>query len=320
LSLDLVAQRLVLVGAFRASDQVEHGAVDVILVRRAEGAFVMVIFLGCGEVLREGRGCGLDGFPSSPRMQMETYPSVAGVPLPPKDLLFMDKTAAAGLEHGKKLITLIQQRAGIGSGQFLDIGCGWGRAAYGLLNAGFGGRYVGFEVLPTQIDWLRANFSSAFPSYRFEKTHIKNAFEKGDAGDVSADLSKLCKGPLDIAIALSIFTHLYESTVIGYIEKVFSLLSPGRPFVFTAFLLNDESESLVGAGKGYFKPTHQLNDHCSIQDIDNPRRVIAYSEKWLLNMIARQGYNVDRVYYGNWCGRDTATHADGQDWVVLRKP
>jgi SAM-dependent methyltransferase len=251
---------------------------------------------------------------------MGHYPSVAGVLLPPQDMLFMDKTAGAGLEHGKKLITLIQQRAGIGNGQFLDIGCGWGRAAYGLLNAGFDGRYVGFDVLPDQIDWLRANFSTIHPRYRFEKTHIKNAFEKDDAGDVSADVASLCDGPLGIAIALSIFTHLYDKTVAGYMQKVFNLLAPGRPFVFTAFLLNDESESLVNAGKGYFKPTHRLNNHCSIQDPSNPRHVIAYSEKWLVDLVERQGYIIDRVYYGNWCGRDTTTYPDGQDWVVLRRP
>ncbi|MEQ1940717.1 class I SAM-dependent methyltransferase [Mesorhizobium sp. CN5-321] len=251
---------------------------------------------------------------------MAIYPSVEGIPLPPQELLFMDKDAAAGLEHGKKLITLIQQRAGIGSGQFLDIGCGWGRAAYGLLSAGFPGSYVGFDVLPTQIDWLRANFSPVHPQYRFEKTHIRNAFERGDAGDVSANISQLCSGPLDIAIALSIFTHLYESTVVGYLEKVFNLLSPGRTFIFTAFLLNDESEALVRDGKGYFKPTHRLSDHCSIQDPNNPRHVIAYSEHWLTELVARQGYIVDRVYYGNWCGRDAVTHPDGQDWIILRKP
>jgi len=251
---------------------------------------------------------------------MLDHPSVAGVPLPPQDMLFMDKDADAGLEHGKKLIGRIRDLAGIGDGLFFDVGCGWGRAAYGLLASGFSGRYVGFDLLPKQIDWLKEKFSAVHPAYRFEKTHIPGGFEQKDGGNLAADISKLIDGPIETAAALSIFTHVYEETVLDYTSQAFEHLAPGRAFAFTSFLYNADAKSRIEAGQGYFSVRNKHNDHCFFEDVNNPRKVISYSEEWLFDRLRSQGYAVEHVVYGNWCGRDRAVHSDGQDWVVIRKP
>ena len=63
----------------------------------------------------------------------------------------MDKTQEAGLAHGQRMIRQLDQLVDLDGGLFFDIGCGWGRAAYGLVDANFNGKYVGFDLLPTHI-------------------------------------------------------------------------------------------------------------------------------------------------------------------------
>lgn len=247
--------------------------------------------------------------------------SVSGVPLPPQDLIIMQKDPQQNLLQARSLARRINELAGIGDGLFFDLGCGWGRAAYGLLDSGFRGDYVGFDLLPKQLEWLKANFTPAHPNYRFEYVEVKRGLVHSNDGKKSADLSSLVSSPIGTAVALSVFTHIYEDTILDYTRQVLDLLTPGRPFIFTAFLINPESRVLLDDGKGgYFKMPSRINDHCFVNDPDQPRNAISYSENFLLDAVAAQGYVIEKVVHGHWCGRERSKHPEGQDWIVARKP
>lgn len=253
-------------------------------------------------------------------MNTQLQPSIAGVPLPPPDLLFMEKDPGEGLAHAKGLVQQIANLVTLDDGIFLDLGCGWGRAAYGLLSIPFSGDYVGFDLLPKHTEWLRANFTPVHTNFRFEAVNIRRGFEQANEGKKTTDISALVSGPIATAIGLSVFTHVYEDTVLDYTEQVYRLLSPGRPFVFTSFLMNDSARELIGQGKSAFSLQHKVNDHCFFDKPEAPRTVISYSEDWLCDKLRGQGYEIDRVVYGNWCGRNRSTYSEGQDWIVARRP
>jgi SAM-dependent methyltransferase len=57
---------------------------------------------------------------------------------------------------------LIEQGLGAAD-SILDVGCGYGRLAFGLLSQlDFKGRYEGFDVLQRQIDWCRKAITHNF--------------------------------------------------------------------------------------------------------------------------------------------------------------
>jgi SAM-dependent methyltransferase len=245
---------------------------------------------------------------------------IAGVPLPPQDLIIMEKDPEKNRIRAREMARHIDKLVGIGTGLLFDLGCGWGRAAYGLLDTGFSGRYVGFDLLPKQIEWLSANFTPKHPNYRFHYVEMKGGFSHENTGKKTTDISKIVSEPVETAIALSVFTHVYEETVLDYTRQVYELLAPGRFFVFTAFLLNNESRLLIEQGKSTFTMKERVNDHCFFNDPNAPRNAIAYSEDFLLSAVGAQGYQIDRLVLGNWCGRDRTSHPEGQDWIVARKP
>jgi cyclopropane fatty-acyl-phospholipid synthase-like methyltransferase len=247
--------------------------------------------------------------------------AVDGVPLPPKRLLFMDRTAESGLVHGKRLIAQLGEMVPLEEGGlFLDLGCGWGRAAYGLLARGYPGSYVGFDLLPPQINWLNANFATVKPEYRFVHVSIPHGMEHQMTGSKAADIGAFVGGQVRHAAAFSIFTHVFEETILDYTRQVLDHLEPGRTLLFTAFLLNEEARSLIRQRRSQFTMAHAVNDHCFYEREEAPRNAVSYAEDWLLRQVSAQGYLIDRVMHGSWCGRDRKAHPQGQDWVLLRKP
>src|SRR4051812_4004026 len=79
----------------------------------------------------------------------------AGIPLPPDNLIFMDKSLEAGLRLGSGIVRKIKTwGADVRSGPFLDIGCGWGRISYALLAREFSGQYIGTDVMESRVRWL----------------------------------------------------------------------------------------------------------------------------------------------------------------------
>src|SRR5690349_13749321 len=81
-------------------------------------------------------------------------------PIPPKELRFMGEADDAFLPLCDQYAGQILDFVGHADPDYrlVDVGCGYGRLAYGLVRAGFPGRYFGFDVLGPQIAWLRDNF------------------------------------------------------------------------------------------------------------------------------------------------------------------
>lgn len=171
-----------------------------------------------------------------------------------------------------------------------DLGCGYGRLAYALHRRRFGGRYVGMDILPKQINWLRETFTD--PSYEFRHLDVHNARynQKGAlrVEDVDFDLEFLP----DLILILSVFTHLYESDIEVYLKKLRAIVSERSVVFATFFILTGDTR------RRPYNFGHNLNDHCSYFNAEDPLHAIAYDETWLREMFVRVGFACKSIDYG----------------------
>lgn len=218
--------------------------------------------------------------------------------------MFMGDTQETLVAHGERLLALSDPHVTYRGRPVLDVGCGYGRLAYALAARDFAGPYLGIDVLPRQIAWLRENFSPVRPDYHFERLDITNE-RYNKLGSLPAAALTLPPNltPPDLVIALSLFTHMYEADIAAYLRRIAGIMDVGSMLYATFFLRNDEQGSLENEGRSGYPMQHVVNDHCAFFDTADPLRAIAYDEDWMLELLATCGLNCATTVYGSWCGR-----------------
>lgn len=260
--------------------------------------------------------------------------SVHGVPLPPEDLVFMDQDADRGYRHGMRLASRIGALgANVEDGLVLDIGCGYGRLAYGLLGNGFRGTYVGLDILPDRIEFLQSHFTAANPRYRFHLLDVRNdvyiskhpSLSKSSAVVNSApDNAVTASETVDFApfvdavpstiVLLSVFTHMYDGDIMNYLRAAKRVMTQESRLVFTAFVFNDAVLERIANGQSRVQLPNVLSEHCRTASKDRPLATIAYREDWLRRMLTVEGFQFE-FFAGHWSGAHAKEH---QDWFVAR--
>jgi SAM-dependent methyltransferase len=261
--------------------------------------------------------------------------SVHGVPLPPEELVFMDQDADRGYRHGMRLASRIGALgANVEDGLLLDIGCGYGRLAYGLLGNDFRGTYVGLDILPDRIEFLESHFTTAAPSYQFHLLDIRNdaylskhpklstssamagvAVADAASKSASVDFSPYLDSSPTTVVLLSVFTHMYDFDIINYLRAARRVMAPDSRLVFTAFLFNEAVLERIANGESRMQLTSVLSDHCRTSVSDKPLAAIAYRDDWLRAALTTEGFECDSMVPGRWSGGDAKEY---QDWVVAR--
>jgi SAM-dependent methyltransferase len=113
----------------------------------------------------------------------------------------------------------------------LDIGCGHGRQAIGMMEFGIGG-YTGLDVIKESIDFCKTVFA-AVPNFEFLHLDVKNDFYNPQGGQLPrAVVFPVESGAYDAVIAGSLFTHLCNKKACDhYLEESYRALRPdGRIF------------------------------------------------------------------------------------------
>src|SRR4051794_31575984 len=90
---------------------------------------------------------------------------------------------------GAELVAELEQFAALDPATtVLDVGCGYGRLAAGLLRAGFRGSYVGFDVLAKQVEWCQTELAPlADGRMHFEHLDVANERYRPDDGSPAAE-------------------------------------------------------------------------------------------------------------------------------------
>jgi len=209
----------------------------------------------------------------------------------------------------------------------LDFGCGIGRVAVQLLSRDQPPRgYLGIDIMPSVIDFCRAEIQPRFP-----KTVFALAAGTNDHYDRRIDTSVIAQSPAELttqyggrfthAFAFSVFTHLYAADFITALRFVGTLIRAGGEFLFTAFTLTAFARAMIAAGTTDFpldRHEYREEGRVMIGDPTDPLAFIAYDPSLITAMVAEAGLIITKIEYGTWMGGRLG--ASLQDIYICRKP
>jgi SAM-dependent methyltransferase len=173
------------------------------------------------------------------------------LPLPPVGLRaggghFREDAAflASAVEEARHVV---DQRVSHEPLSLLDLGCGAGRLAYGLIAIDAPiARYEGVDVMAPPIDWCNATIRPANHAYRFRTTDVYNArYNPVGAHPAAAVTLPFEDGAFDVAYAYSVFSHMLTGDVRAYLAEFARVLSPDGVAVITAFVEDDVPDQAV---------------------------------------------------------------------------
>lgn len=206
----------------------------------------------------------------------------------------------------------------------LDVGCGLGRVAVPLtryLTAH--GSYDGLDIVRSGIDWCNENIASKYPNFHFTVADVFNK-EYNPSGRVEASDYRFpySDEAFDVAVLVSVFTHMLPTDMERYVEEISRVLVRGGRCFATYFLINSESRRLMDSGAGSLRFKHNLGSHWIVSD-SVPELSVGYDEAYVRELYTNCGLIVeDGIYYGGWCGRGPRSQESGltdQDLVVATK-
>ena len=182
----------------------------------------------------------------------------------------------------------------------LDLGCGAGRLAIGLVaELGPMERYVGIDVSPEAIRWCRRYVERDFPGMRFVHMDVRNSRYRPTGRPLSdEDRLPLASGSVEVIYLYSVFSHMRSDDVRWYLREFRRLLMPSGAVFLTSFVEDDVEEEAVNPD-GYGPQQWQGALHC-----------VRYSRPHFEGLVREAALVIDRF--------DHATETDGQSAIFLR--
>ncbi len=117
----------------------------------------------------------------------------------------------------------------------LDIGCGCGKDARSFIYHPYVKKYIGFDVYKPNIEWCQQSIVPRSEG-RFEFHHV-DVFSAGynPEGTVKGTefVFPAADGEVQLAFAVSLFTHLLEPDAKHYLREVRRVMAPGGLFLPT---------------------------------------------------------------------------------------
>jgi SAM-dependent methyltransferase len=190
----------------------------------------------------------------------------------------------------------------------LDIGCGIGRVAIHLTQYldEFRGRYEGFDVMKSHVDFCSERITPSYPNFRFTHSDVRND-RYNPAGRIKASSYRFPydDGTFDFAFATSVFTHLLPDDAKRYLQETARVLRRrGGRFLATFFLLDNEARAAVAAGKNSIGFPHRWASSCYVTNRESPEIAVAYEHDFVRTLFHRAGLRITGdISWGTWSGR-----------------
>lgn len=249
---------------------------------------------------------------------MFTASSGRPLPLPPAKLRFMGENDEQLIQVGDELAGLLVAYGLTADSAVLDVGCGYGRLALGILHAtDHRGPYLGFDILRRQIEWCRTTISLTFPTMRFEHLDIRNGrYNPGGTIDPTKASFPARSASTDVCALFSVCTHLYRPDIERYLDEIRRVLRPGGVAITTWFLFDEARLPQATSSAATYPMVHVLDEVTRYTEEGNPLRAIAYAEGAVRGMARAARLEVLAVDRGTWAGEPGRVF---QDVVVLRR-
>lgn len=231
---------------------------------------------------------------------------VQGVYVPPRRFRYCGvefQDDAFYLESARKEAARLSSEFGFArTTPILDLGCGTGRLATGILSSlGEAQHYRGVDVSLRAIRWCQRFITKGHPGFEFVHTDVRNA-RYNPEGRIGTEGLRLpfADGEFEVVYAYSVFSHMRDDDVRAYLREFHRVTTPrGRLFV-TAFAedgVPDVTEN---------PPNYRLDWGGS------PLHCVRYNRAFLTDLAGVAGFTVDRI--------DHETETNGQSAVYASKP
>lgn len=185
----------------------------------------------------------------------------------------------------------------------LDIGCGIGRMASGLTRYldEAAGRYVGFDPVAEGVEWCQKAYAE-YPGFSFQWADIYNELYNSKGRIRAADYVFPCEdGAVDLVVATSVFTHLYESDIRAYLLQTARVLKPQGRLFATAFLYEGDRPVSSTARISF---ENQADDMKSRWHMDKaaPLSGVCFAESYIRGLVMGTIGREPLVRKGRWQG------------------
>jgi SAM-dependent methyltransferase len=206
----------------------------------------------------------------------------------------------------------------------LDIGCGCGRIAAGLTQLlSEKSKYIGVDILPGLVDFGRRFITSRYPRFKFLLLDEGNlTYDAWRPKGSVVDLTKLSEatpaGTVDLAISISLFTHLDYGDARYMLSEIGRMMSRDGHAFITFFVVDAGArDGMTNARTGfrfaYRTPSGQL---CA-EKIEDPTFAVGYELEKLDELLAEAGLRRDEWVRGYWSYANVGETF--QDALILRK-
>lgn len=212
---------------------------------------------------------------------------------------------------GREMVGLLRELGLRETSRVLDIGCGAGRIAHALLPVLVpDGAYEGFDLFPAGVEWCAARYHPRFPNFRFTHVPVYNRLYY-PYGAVRADRFTFPypDAGFDLAVASSVFTHMFPADVEHYLDEVRRVLVPGGGLLATFFLLDAATGEAMAAGRTDPAFPHRRGPF-AVADAESPEDAVAYDAAFTAKLLAAKGAAVLRATRGSWRGSPGETYQD----------
>jgi SAM-dependent methyltransferase len=207
----------------------------------------------------------------------------------------------------------------------LEIGCGLGRIAFQLWYVlGDTGRYEGFEIGRSKVDFLHQTLQRAHSNFRFTWADVRNTHYNPGGTHAAAEYRfPYPDSSFDVVFAASVFTHMVPENTTNYFRETGRVLGRGGRCLFSFFLLDHYrrgGDRPTWFNRPDFDFDHEYggDDGCAVAFPADPERMTAYRLAWIERAAGSAGLRLaGPALRGYWSG---ASHWIGaQDLVVLTK-
>lgn len=183
------------------------------------------------------------------------------------------------------------------SGTVLDVGCGVGRVAIGLLKRlGEVAAYRGIDVDRSDVEWCSRHINRHHPSFAFVHVDAANA-RYNPSGEALSPESSLPfpAGSFDVVYANSVLSHMETGDVRVYLREFARMLREDGGAFLTAFVEPDVPEVSVNPA-GY------------LGEWSGPLHCVRYERCHFETMIRDAGLRIERFEHGTAGGGQTAIY------------
>ncbi|MEY2511647.1 MAG: hypothetical protein QOE26_2410 [Verrucomicrobiota bacterium] len=205
----------------------------------------------------------------------------------------------------------------------LDVGCGCGRIATGLTQyLSPTSRYLGVDIVSELIAFCKQFISPRYPNFRFvllEEGNLTYDWWRQKSGQI--DIAKLSEarppGTVDLAISISLFTHLDSPAAADILATIARMLRKGGRAFVTVFVLDSSAQEGIENGRTGFSFKHRTpSGQLYAEKLEEPTHAVAYKMDQIEALVRTVGLQLDRWVPGYWSRGNTGEIF--QDALILR--